>query len=99
MEKYFFIVSRGKQHIYERLSKSFADAEDVSVVLDRRQGERRKPGAPPPPGIERRLADRRVRQYVDENLKTLGWAFVRVDAEGRLQEPGPDELPAVVSRP
>jgi hypothetical protein len=51
------IVRRDEVATFELLCRVFADDPDVRVVWDRRVGERRK--GPAPPGVERRLADRR----------------------------------------
>jgi len=72
-----FVVSREALDHYQYLKRAFADDERVSVVLDRRRGERRR--SPSPPGAERRRADRRSRRLIDDRLRRLGWAMVRVE--------------------
>ena len=51
------IVDRSKPQTYERLKKQFEDDLDVSVIKERRAGERRKLGNDW--GPERRSHDRR----------------------------------------
>src|SRR2546428_12990205 len=71
-----FVVSRNALDHYERFKGIFADAAGVTVVLDRRWGNRRKtPGARNP---ERRRADRRSRPGIDERLGGQGWATGRL---------------------
>jgi hypothetical protein len=51
---------------YERLSRQFAGRDDLSVVVDRRSGERRRPRwvSGSGPFSERRHGDRRDRDVV-----------------------------------
>jgi len=51
--------------------------ETVQVVLDRREGERRRRKEPTAP--DRRAADRRARSGIDEQLRTIGWSLVLLD--------------------
>jgi hypothetical protein len=78
MRRELFIVARDRPDLYRYLSQTFADAENVEVVWDRRQGERRQnsQGSAPP---DRRRRDRRTRQQVDEELRTVGYAFLTVE--------------------
>jgi hypothetical protein len=73
MADLLFIVSRTESRQYLYLKQVFAD-ESRDVVLDRRMGERRRSGQPPP--IERRHIDRRQRDVTGE-LQSSGWALVR----------------------
>ena len=68
------IVARGEPKLYERLRMEFDGDAEVSVVLDRRVGDRRRqPQAVTP---DRRRVDRR-RARADNQLKHLGWATAR----------------------
>lgn len=69
-----FIVSRDAHDNYENLKRVFADNSRVTVVLDRRRGERRK--ASHARDAERRGADRRSRPLIDDRLRRQGWAMV-----------------------
>ena len=66
-------VATHRKDLYQLLTKEFADNEDLEVILDRRQGERRAPR-----GVaeeERRRDQRRVRDD-SHLLETLGAIFV-----------------------
>lgn len=72
-----FIVARTETKLHWYAQSSFADAQSIQVVLDRRQGERRRAGAPP--SVERRHSDRR--QFdVNDRLQRVGWAVVHREA-------------------
>jgi hypothetical protein len=77
---HLFIVSRQAPDLYSYLSKEFSSEPDVTVILDRRQGERRRKGegrtAARP--ADRRLNDRRLKAEIASQLSTLGYAFVRL---------------------
>ena len=67
------IVATHRKDLYQLLTKEFADNEDLEVILDRRQGERRAPR-----GVaeeERRRDQRRVRDD-SHLLETRGAIFV-----------------------
>jgi hypothetical protein len=75
--KQILVIARDRQKLYEYARRAFAGNPTVEVVFDSRRGERRKgdrPGAP-----DRRRGDRRLMLEVDEHLRTLGWAIVRLD--------------------
>jgi class 3 adenylate cyclase/tetratricopeptide (TPR) repeat protein len=67
------IVARPNVNLYEYLRQKFADDPNVQVVLDRREGQERRPdgGA----SVERRAADRR-RLAIDSALRSRGLAVV-----------------------
>lgn len=77
MPRELFIVARDRADLYRYLSQTFADAENVEVIWDRRGGERRRiaNGAVP----ERRRQDRRQRLSVDEDIRAVGYAFLALD--------------------
>jgi hypothetical protein len=72
-----FVVSRNALDHYERFKAIFADAAGVTVVLDRRWGNRRK--TPDARNPERRRVDRRSRPGIEERLSWQGWAMVRLE--------------------
>jgi hypothetical protein len=77
MPRELFIVARDRADLYRYLSQTFADAENVEVIWDRREGERRRVAN----GVvsERRRQDRRQRLSVDEDLRSVGYAFLALD--------------------
>jgi hypothetical protein len=85
---HLFIVARHNVQLYEYLKQEFS-GEPVTIILDRRQGERRE--ADLPHAEERRGHERRVQRDVDEALQARG--FVVIAQPG----PSPDTRPAVAS--
>jgi hypothetical protein len=77
MRRELFIVARDRSDLYRYLSQTFADAENVEVIFDRRAAERREAGTQPQP--DRRRRERRSRPAVDEELRTVGYAFLVLD--------------------
>ena len=76
--KQLLIVARDRQKLYEYTKRAFAGNPTIEVVLDRRRGERRASGdrtSVP----ERRRGDRRLALDIDNHLKALGWAVMRLD--------------------
>jgi hypothetical protein len=78
--QHLFIVSRQQPALYSYLAREFSEEPDVRVILDRRQGERRR-------HHERRAGDatdrrqhpdRRTNGDAGGQLSALGYAFVRV---------------------
>ncbi|HEX3179192.1 MAG TPA: hypothetical protein VHZ49_21130 [Methylomirabilota bacterium] len=65
MSREIFVVARDRPDLYRYLSQTFAEADNVQVILDRRSGEGR-------PAEE----DRRARPKVDEDLRSVGYAFI-----------------------
>lgn len=74
MGRELFIVSRERPELYRYLSQTFADADKVVVIWDRRMSERRGPPKDAVP--ERRRRDRRARPAVDEEIRAVGYAFL-----------------------
>lgn len=70
MGRELFIVSRDRADLYRYLTETFADAEGVQVIWDRRSSES---GATPP------ATERRTHRTVDEELKLVGYAFIALD--------------------
>jgi hypothetical protein len=79
VSQHLFIVSRQQPELYSYLSQEFSEEPDVRVILDRRQGERRR--EPDRRGAalgDRRQSDRRGNEEAGGQLSTLGYAFVRL---------------------
>jgi len=66
MTREIFVVARDRPDLFRYLSETFAEADDVDVILDRRT---RLAGAD-------RTEDRRARPKVEEDLKSVGYAFI-----------------------
>lgn len=74
---FLFIVSPGETERYEFVKRHFADESDVEVMYDRRRDERRR--------SQRRVADERRRHQSErrqddlsqQDLRAIGWAYVR----------------------
>ena len=77
MKRELFIVARDRPDLYRYLTQTFADADNVEVIWDRRSGERRASIAEATP--ERRRRDRRTRPNIDDDLRTVGYAFLVLD--------------------
>ncbi len=81
MPREIFIVARDRPDLYRYLSQTFADAENVQVIWDRRSGERRATSNPHIVSgrpFERRHGDRRRRASADHELRTVGYAFISI---------------------
>ena len=68
-----FVVSRHRPKLRDYLQREFTGNADVTVIVDRRLGERRLDRASRSP--DRRHAGRRQAQ-IDERLRAMGWAIV-----------------------
>jgi hypothetical protein len=77
MPRELFIVARNRADLYRYLSQTFAEAENVEVIWDRREGERRQSTSPTVP--ERRRRDRRGRSNVEYDLRSVGYAFLALE--------------------
>jgi len=75
MRRYRFIVARGNESLYEHLVRHLAGLEEIEIIMDRREEKRRHGGGSGPP------AERRVLNRADEDLKTFGWSFLKLDRE------------------
>ena len=79
VSQHLFIVSRHQPELYSYLSKEFSQEPDVRVILDRREGERRRQAERAAAELsDRRQSDRRDNIEVGDQLSTLGYAFVRL---------------------
>lgn len=83
--KQILVVARDRQKLYEYARRAFAGNPTVEVVLDRRRGERRTADRRRTP--DRRRGDRRLTLEVEDHLRTLGWAIVRLDVFRTLRMP------------
>jgi hypothetical protein len=79
MRRELFIVARDRSDLYRYLSQTFADAENVEVIFDRRSTERRDLPKPAPTSSDRRRRERRGHPAVDEELRSVGYAFLVLD--------------------
>jgi hypothetical protein len=70
------VVARDRHVLFEELRRAFAGNATVQVVLDRRAGDRRQRRLPQP--LDRRTVERRRRRETAEDLRTRGWALVRL---------------------
>jgi hypothetical protein len=68
-----FVVARSKPALYDDLKRELGP-RPVTVILDRREGERRQRLQPDAP--ERRARDRRRQAAFDEKLRARGFAVV-----------------------
>ena len=85
-ESHLFIVARHNVALYEYLKEEFAN-EPVRVILDRRQGERRR--RTEAHEGERRLSDHRSRLDLQEALRTRGFVLVPAAQTRALNAAGP----------
>ena len=68
MSREIFVVARDRPDLFRYLSETFAEADNVDVILDRRtQG-----------GDAERAQERRARPKVEEDLRSVGYAFITV---------------------
>lgn len=75
MAQVLVVVARGRESLSERLAQTFAGIPDVAVILDRRRRERRQRSRPREP-------ERRRRPGIDNDLRSSGFAIVRLGPEG-----------------
>ncbi|MBI4270360.1 MAG: hypothetical protein HY615_08505 [Candidatus Rokubacteria bacterium] len=85
MERHLFIVASDQPDLHEYLAREFAAEGNVEVVLDRRASRDRRTGydrrlAPRALAgrTERRRMERRLRQFVHRQLRSLGYAMLRI---------------------
>lgn len=77
--QHLFIVARQQPDLFSYLSREFSAEPEVTVIVDRRQGERRAAPRPTAPADRRRQSDRRRKAEIGGQLSTLGYAFVRLN--------------------
>jgi hypothetical protein len=76
--RFLFIVARQLPGVYEHLRQQFNREPNVEVIFDRRKGDRREADADGYAGADRRQGDRRRNATADEQLRVMGYAFVRI---------------------
>jgi hypothetical protein len=76
--QHLFIVSRQQPDLFSYLTREFSAEPDVTIIIDRRQGERRVSRDETDNSTNRRQRDRRHKAELESNLSTLGYAFVRI---------------------
>ena len=74
MSAHLFIVAWNRPDLWDYWKRWFSGVENVEVILDRRRGERRQTPRVFEP--ERRGAERRCREDVDDELRSAGFAIV-----------------------
>jgi len=84
-DRFLFIVSRGNTKLASSLQQHFTGDTTVQVIVDRRHGERRQQSAEIM--SERRRADRRIRPYVDKELRLTSFAIVTLPGPEPQREP------------
>jgi hypothetical protein len=72
-----FIVSVYRPDLYNAAVEAVGLARDLDVVLDRRVGDRRRPGRELTGNAD---INERRRLWIDEQLRTDGWALVSAEA-------------------
>src|SRR5262249_2605416 len=76
--RYMFIVSRAHLWLYRHLAERFDDDRDVSVVLDRRIGERRREPFKPELSREGRQGQRRQPVAAENDLQLHSHYIVEI---------------------
>ena len=98
---YLLIVARHQPTRYEEMVRACAGRPEITVILDRRAGERPAGGRPSAP-------ERRARPEVDDKLRTVGWALVELPSAAAAPAGAPPpaaapvpvhEVPEPVPRP
>jgi len=69
------IVARDQGDLYDCLQHAYADSETITVLVDRRQGERRR--RVQPVAGERRYGDRRSLPSLEHDLRFQQYVLVR----------------------
>lgn len=91
LPRLLFIVSTrrpdlyGKLDLYAKLKVALASEPSVEIHLDRRVGQRRSGAGATAAAPDRRRAERRQRDAIDNEIHDRGWAVVKVspDLHGR----------------
>ena len=74
------IVARDQRDLYDCLQHAYGDSETLTVLVDRRQGERRRSDAPV--AGERRRTDRRSVLSIEHDLRFQQYLLVRSHFRG-----------------
>jgi hypothetical protein len=91
MAQLIFIVSRHRPKLRDYLQREFAGNADVTVIVDRRLGERRLDSGSR--SADRRRVSRRQEQ-IDERLRSMGWAIVWRDDAATVCIPSEEAVTA-----
>ena len=87
MARRIFIVAKGNVAVYNSLTQALRREQDVEIIYDRRGGKRsdfggafkrvfsRGQAAPTP------QQERRARAKIDDQIRTQGWAVVRIEGQ------------------
>ena len=85
MISHLFIIARDQADLCAYLKREFSGEENVVVFLDRRQGGDRRSGrdrrtAPRTASTQdRRRTERRIRKFVDTQLRSVGYAMLQIE--------------------
>lgn len=77
MGRYVFIVARDQPDLWAHLAREFSGEQEVDVLIDRRQLNRRNRAELATP--DRRRTDRRLRRAVQQALASMSFALVPTD--------------------
>ena len=78
-EQHLFIVASDLDDLCAYLRREFSTEDNVQIVLDRRRAERREHvDAEPWLAQDRRASQRRGRPFVETQLRSLGYAMLRL---------------------
>lgn len=69
------IVSRDQPDLWQALAREFGQSQEIRVLLDRRQGERRRDNQAHTP--DRRGADRRSLPRIEDDVRSRQYVLVR----------------------
>jgi hypothetical protein len=71
----FIIVARDQQELWQALTREFKGIPEIQVLLDRRQGERRRVAQPVVQ--DRRGGQRRSLPHLEDDLRARQYVLVR----------------------
>jgi hypothetical protein len=74
MSREIFVVARDRPDLYRYLSQTFADADNVQVILDRRERREEIEAA----RDEQAHSERRARPNVESDLRSVGYSFITI---------------------
>jgi hypothetical protein len=72
------VVARHRLDRYENLRRRFEDSNNVRIVLDRREADRRRPSGTFI-GVDRRSPIDRRQHFDNDALMDLGWFVIETD--------------------
>jgi hypothetical protein len=77
--RFLFIVARQLPDVYKHLREQFGQEPDVEVILDRRFAARADGAREAAAGADEGPGERRQNAVVSEQLRVMGYAFVRIE--------------------